>query len=336
MSANQLVRVLRAAVDEGGNRASLLDAVGIVGEKLRNPLSRFSSQIALRLFAALERHFDDPAIALRLGEKSAIQNFSDFGYATRLSPNLASVIEANIDIQALRQTMFRTEFDANAKPPTLRWAVHRDLAEYYAPVIEFSVATYARLSREILGETPLLRRVDFQHASRFDPDRYENAFGCPVYFSMPDSRMEMAARQLFRPSMSANARLLEAAAARLRQPASWLAEGCHHAGHSYFYLSNELDKSPPTLDRMASSFGMTERSLRRKLVDEGYPFRQLLDRVRQDLCLLYQLENKRSLSEVALLLGYSDLSAFSRSYKRWHGAAPSKRELRENGGRSKD
>lgn len=336
ISANQLVRVLRAAVDEGGNRATLLDAVGINGVRLRNPLSRFSSQIAVRLFTALERHFADPAIALRIGEKSTIQNFSDFGYATRLSPNLAAVIAANIEIQALRQTMFRTEFDADVKPPTLRWAVHPDFAESYAAVIEFSVATYARLSRQILGETPLLRRVDFQHAARFDPDRYEKAFGCPVYFSMPESRMEMAARQIFRPSPHANARLLEAAAMRLRQPASWLAEGLYHTGQSYFYLSSELDKSPLTLDRMASSFGMTERSLRRKLVEEGYPFRRLLDRVRQDLCLLYQLEDKRSLSEVALLLGYSDLSAFSRSYKRWHGTAPRNRIFEENGGRSKD
>jgi len=336
MSANLLVSVLRAAVDEGANRASLLDTVGINGVRLRNPLNRFSSQIALRLFTALERHFADPAIALRIGEKAVMQNFSDFGYATRLLPNLATVIEANIEMQALRQTMFRTEFDASAKPPILRWAVHSFLAEAYAPAIEFSAANFAWLSRQILGEPPLLRRVDFQHAARFDPSRYEKTFGCPVYFSMPESRMEMASRQIFRPSPHANAPLLEAAAVRFRQPASWLAEGLYHTGHSYFYLSNELDKSPPTLDRMASSFGMTERSLRRKLVEEGYPFRLLLDRVRKDLCLLYQIEDKRSLSEIALLLGYSDLSAFSRSYKRWHGIAPSNRLSGKNGGRSKD
>ena len=61
----------------------------------------------------------------------------------------------------------------------------------------------------------------------------------------------------------------------------------------------------------------------RKLVEEGHPFRQLLDRVRQDVCALYQMDGTRSLSEIALLLGFSDLSAFSRSYKRWHGVAPS-------------
>jgi AraC-like DNA-binding protein len=336
MSASLLVRIVRAATDEGASRSKLLTAVGIDPVRLRNPLSRFSSIIALRFFAALEKQFGHPAITLRIGEKASMQNFSDLGYATRLAPNLAAVIDANIRIQTLRQTMFSTVFDLEAKPPTLRWFLHPDAIDGYAPVIEFSVATYARLARQVLGERPLLHNVEFQHKARFAPAQYELAFGCPVRFSMPETRIEMTARQIFRPSPFANPALLEVATGRYRQPAEWIAQGLRHTGHSYFYLSNELDKSPPTLDRMASSFGMTERSLRRKLVEEGHPFRQVLDRVRKDMCVLYQMEGKRSLGEIALLLGFSDLSAFSRSYKRWHGVSPSRDNGRENGGRSKD
>lgn len=336
MSASLLVRILRAASDEGASRTKLLATVGIDPVRLRNPLSRFSSVIALRFFAALEKQFGHPAITLRIGERAGMQNFSDLGYSTRLAPNLAAVIDANIRIQTLRQTMYLTVFDAEGKPPTLSWLISPATVDSYATAIEFSVASYARLARQVLGEPPLLQRVDFQHAARFALEQYELVFGCPVRFSMPETRMEMTARQIFRPSPFANAALLQAATDRYRQPADWIAQGLRHTGHSYFYLSNELDKSPPTLDRMASSFGMTERSLRRKLVEEGHPFRQLLDRVRQDLCALYQIEGKRSLSEIALLLGFSDLSAFSRSYKRWHGVAPSYDNRRENGGRSKD
>jgi AraC-like DNA-binding protein len=327
MSANLLVRILRAAVAEGGDRRAMLAAVGIDEARLRNPLSRLSANLALRFFRMLEQHFNDPTVHLRLGEKALMQNFSDLGYSTRLEANLASVIEANVGIQLLRQNMFRTSFDPSGKPPFLQWECHPDFVEAYAPFIEFSVATYARLSRQILGEPPLLRTIHFRHRQRFDIAKYEAAFGCPVAFSMPQTRMEIAARQVFRPSPFANARLFDAASGRYRQPANWMAEGKSHLAYSYFYLSNEIDKSPPTLDRMAISFGMSERTLRRKLVEEGLPFRDLLELVRKDLWALYRMEDTRPLGEIALLLGYSDLSAFTRAHKRWYGKPPSEHQV---------
>lgn len=323
IAANLLVRILRAAEAEGGDRRFMLAAVGIEEGQLRNPLNRLAASLALRLFAMLEQHFKDPAITLRIGERASMQNFSDLGYATRLEANLALVFEANVRIQALRQTMFRTSFEPTGKPPFLLWDCHPDFVHPYAPLIEFSVATYARLARQILGESPILRAVHFQHKARFAPSIYDAVFGCTVEFSKPTTRMEIAARQVFRPSALANAGLFRAASTRFEQPANWMAQGKPHLAYSYFYLSSEMDKSPPTLDRMAHSFGMSERSLRRKLVEEGVPFRILLDRVRQDLCGLYFMENKRLMGEIAILLGYSDLSAFSRAYKRWYGTAPS-------------
>jgi AraC-like DNA-binding protein len=320
ISAILLVRILRAAIQEGYSRPALLAAIGVDDARLRNPLNRFSSQVALKFFAYLERQTGNPAIALTIGEKASMQNFSDLGYASRLGANLGAVIEANVALQML----FKTVYDPGAKPPTLVWQVPSDVITAYAPIVEFSVATFARLARQIVGEAPILYNVHFQHAPRFEPDLYDSAFGCKVHFNMEQTRMEIAARQLFRPSPHANAALLEAATNRYQRPVTWLMQNKQHAAHSYFYLSNEVDKSPPTLDRMAKSFGMTERSLRRKLVQEGHPFRELLDEVRQDLCTLYIMEDKRPLGKIALLLGYSDLSAFTRAYKRWHGAAPSK------------
>ena len=324
ISANLLTRILRAAVAEGASRSSLLASIGLDEARLRNPLNRLSSQLALRTFRVLERQFGDPAIALRIGEKASMQNFSDLGFATRLSNNLATVIDSNVQLQILRQNMVTTTFNPVAKPPTLYWNIQLGDTEDFAPFVEFSAATFARLARQVLGEPPLLRRVDFMHAARFDRTRYEDAFECPVRFSMPETKMEMTARQLFRALPNANPALLAAATERYSKPAHWMADGKQNTAMSYFYLSNEIDKSPPTLDRMASSFGMTERSLRRNLVNEGHPFRELLDTVRRDLCALYFQEDKRSLSEIALLLGYSDLSAFTRAHKRWHGVAPSK------------
>ena len=192
-------------------------------------------------------------------------------------------------------------------------------------MVEFSAATFAGLSHQVLNEPPLLRSVHFRHRPQFDPAIYEATFGCPVLFGMPQTRMEIAGRQVFRPSPFANPVLFNAASERYAQPAKWMMEGKRHLALSYFYLTSELDKSPPTLERMAASFGMSERTLRRKLVDEGMSFRDLLDRVRKDMCMLYFTEDARPLGEIALLLGYSDLSAFTRAHKKWTGNPPSRR-----------
>ena len=325
MSASLAVRILRTAVEEGGDRREILSAVGLDDSRLRNPLSRISWQVTLRFFKVLQTHFHDPAVHLRLGEKSITQNFSDIGYATRLETDLASVIKANVQLQPLRQNMVGTTFHSNGQPPYFLWEYSPDVVQEYASFVEFSVMSFARLSRQVLDEAPLLRSVHFRHQPQFDLSIYETAFGCPVKFGMPQTRLEIAGRQVFRPSPFANQALFDAASERYELPAKWMMEDKTHLAFSYFYLAGELDKSPPTLDRMAASFGLSERTLRRKLVEEGMSFRDLLDKVRKDMCKLYFLEDTRSLGEIALLLGYSDLSAFTRAYKKWTGTPPSRR-----------
>lgn len=325
ISARLTAWILRVAVAEGANRRQLISAIGLDETRLRNPLSRISGQIALRLLKTLQTIFNDPAVHLRLGDKPVTQNFSDFGYATRFERDLACVIRAYVRIQPLRQNMVRTNFHSDGKPPFFTWDYAPELAQSYASFVEFSVMNFARLSRQVLNEPPLLKAVHFQHQPQFGTAVYDAAFECPVEFGMPQTRLEIAGRQVFRPSPFAHQALLDAESVRYALPTKWMFAGKTQLAFSYFYLSSELDKSPPTLDRMAASFGMSERTLRRKLVDEGMSFRDLLDLVRKDLCRLYFMEGTRSLGEVALLLGYGDLSAFTRAYKNWTGTPPSRR-----------
>ena len=93
---------------------------------------------------------------------------------------------------------------------------------------------------------------------------------------------------------------------------------------TYEYLLYLLDKSGLSLDAAAATFGMAERTLRRKLVAEGISYRQLLEQVRRDTCQLYFLEGTRNLSEISAKLGYSELSAFTRAYTSWYGHPPSR------------
>lgn len=77
-----------------------------------------------------------------------------------------------------------------------------------------------------------------------------------------------------------------------------------------------------TLEDVAANFGMTPRSVQRKLQEESTTFQQISDAVRKSLAIHYMQAGKYQLKEISYLLGYNELSAFSRAFKRWTGKAP--------------
>jgi AraC-like DNA-binding protein len=69
---------------------------------------------------------------------------------------------------------------------------------------------------------------------------------------------------------------------------------------------------------------MTKRTLQRRLTEKGVGFSEIVDEVRQNMAIQYVEKSDISLTEVSFLLGYSHLSAFCRSFKRWTGTTPQK------------
>ena len=205
----------------------------------------------------------------------------------------------------------------------LRWNLLGYSPDAIAAMIEFSIATYVRLAREIWGPNLEIQSLSVQHNPRFDAELYGSVLQAPIQFGAKETAVHFSAMQCQAPSPLANNDLLQAAASAHNIPVQWFDAGQKLSAFTYFYLFTEMNKSPVTLDRIARSFGMTERTLRRHLVDEGQPFRSLLDFARRNLCDLYRLEGTRSLGEVAELLGYGELSAFTRAYRRWYGEPPS-------------
>jgi AraC-like DNA-binding protein len=76
------------------------------------------------------------------------------------------------------------------------------------------------------------------------------------------------------------------------------------------------------LDAVAQTLGMSSRTLARRLTAEGLSFGEILDRLRSDLAAHYLREANLSISQIAWLVGYQGVSAFSHSYKRWTGISP--------------
>lgn len=85
----------------------------------------------------------------------------------------------------------------------------------------------------------------------------------------------------------------------------------------------------PDMAEMAADLGITERTLRRRLNNEGTSYRAIIDQVRADQADIMLLENERKIDEIAVELGFSDPASFIRAYRRWTGKTPRGKVLSE-------
>ena len=87
-------------------------------------------------------------------------------------------------------------------------------------------------------------------------------------------------------------------------------------------LVRRLPEGEVNLVQLAADLHLSVRSVQRRLQRRGLSWRQLLERTRQQLAQTYLADSGLQLGEIALLLGYSEQSAFNRAWRRWSGTTP--------------
>ena len=85
----------------------------------------------------------------------------------------------------------------------------------------------------------------------------------------------------------------------------------------------QLEKSEPSLTEIANQLNIAERSLRRKLQEDGANYRDLLQQCRMELAEHYLQNTELSITDIALRIGFADTSNFSRAFARWYNKSPS-------------
>ena len=87
-------------------------------------------------------------------------------------------------------------------------------------------------------------------------------------------------------------------------------------------FAESMRDGDPTLARVARKLAASPRTLQRQLKEYGIEFKKFAEDTRRRFALTYLRDRKHTLTEVAFLVGYSDVSAFNRAFKRWTGKTP--------------
>ena len=87
-------------------------------------------------------------------------------------------------------------------------------------------------------------------------------------------------------------------------------------------IDRQLENGRARVAVIADQLNMSRQTLYKRLKEENRTFAELLDQARREQALVYLRDHRRTLTEVAHQLGFSELSAFSRAFKRWMGQSP--------------
>jgi AraC-like DNA-binding protein len=318
---------LHAARAFGLDADALQRAAGLSNEALADPDGRVSFDRYVALWEAINADPRALVFGAWLGDGMRLQALGVVGYVMQNAPDVRAALYCLERFNGLLGDGIGPEISERDGHLVL----HRAEPPRVARLLSLSIAAplgTVTLLREIAGldaTEPLALEVAFQHPP-FPPDTLlalERTFACPLRFNESETRLVLPRAVLDRPLRSPNPGLFaylerhaEALQARVTASASL-------AARVRELLASRIRQGEPEQAAIAQALALSERTLQRRLQDEGVTFASLLDEVRSDLGRMYLADPKLAIFEVAFLLGYSEPSPFNRAFRRWTGQSPS-------------
>ena len=189
--------------------------------------------------------------------------------------------------------------------------------------IEFWMASLVRLVRQLTGLRLMPVRVRIAHRRNPHPVDFAKYFGGNIAFGAGVDEIVFERRVAELPVVSADPYLNRLLLDYCEQALS------HRRRAQGSFRSNVENAIAPLLphgkaraDIIARELGLSARTLARRLEAEGLTFSSLLQKLREDLGRRYLADDHLSISQIAWLLGYREIGAFSHAFKRMTGKTP--------------
>jgi AraC-like DNA-binding protein len=311
----------------GGDVDRVFGRSGIAPDCIDNPVLSLELGSYCGLFEEAARQTRNDNFGLWFGNQFMPRDLGMWGYMAVCSPTVGSAVQNLVEHFGFHQqgSMMRL----SEAEPLLRLEYQVDDGRILErrQDAELSLGMFLNVFRECYGAHWAPEEVHFEHPKPMDWKEHERAFGAPVYFNQPINAL-LFRREVLKGRMP-NCDLKLLAIVQTCLTALGLDQDLQQSlvDRLRHQLRVKLPEGYPSLDSIAEELGQSVSGVQRALAFEGLSYKDLVETTRQDLALLYLRQVHMPLSEIAFLLGYSELSAFSRAFRRWKGASP--REYRD-------
>ena len=294
-----LVQMLR---HHGADAGALMEDCGVDPVSVTDPEARVDTACTARLLDQAEALLGDASLGISMARHSEYSTFGGLGLALAAGGSLGSVLNrivrfhrliSDVVVSSLSEHPQALLFVLASIMRMLRYRIRRDLnpvAVMAPPVNDAFVAALARYFR-----APVQQGDHF--ALRFDRQEADALLEAsdPQLAAMLDATLTQRLAEVERGSLA-------------MQLSIW--------------LEDRLPEGEPPLAEAAQRFHMSARSLQRRLRDEDLTWQQLVEKTRRLLVERHLRAPSMSITQLAFLLGFSDVSSFSRAFKKWYGVSP--------------
>lgn len=318
------------ALQFGADRTSLIKEAGISEELLSNPTNRVTVEETMKVWEAIVNQTGSQDVGLVSGSRMRLTSLGILGYLIMNSSNLGKAFEKICVHQRLVNSIaFLNMFSEGS---TIKFALEmqEEWSPYFRYTIDFMISATASIFNDNSHKVVKPIKVGFQFPEPVNVSTYIDLFGpAPVEFGCPITYISYSKKELESPVIGANTDLFNYFERELK-----IALDTHDNLNQYTrkvkeMIQQKLKAEIPGLEDVSREIGVSSRSLQLHLKEENTSYQSLLNEIRKEVSIKHLRNKKFNITEVAFLTGFSDISVFSRSFKKWTGLSPSQFQLQE-------
>lgn len=291
-----------------------------------DPMLRMTNSEISVLFRESVKATGDPCFGLLVGEAMHPGNLHALGYALMASTSLRDFAQRLCNYYRIVSQSAEIRIEETPDAFLLVTAViAKDICW---ETHDAFTALMVRFMRFIYGPSLNPIRVELM---RPDPKKHRQKYGdyfkCELSFDSPEVVIAIAPDLIDVPLPGASKELAQIHDQTTMQYLKRI-ERKDIINRVRIIVVEELSSSAITKQQVADKLCMSARSLQMKLAAKDTSFQEILDTTRQSLAMGYMEQSTISITEAAYLLGFSDVSNFTRAFKRWTGKSP--RDFRQS------
>lgn len=286
------------------------------------PGERYSLRKINELWEEMARRINDPCFGLTAATCWHPSHFGTMGYAMLVSKSLRITLERLIRFhRVISDADFGELHEDNATNSLVFTLKYQDESPYSCGREDAALAWIMSLLRVNFHKDLVPVSVHLTHSQPDCSGKYYEFFQSPVYFDSPVCRLSLSLDVVDRILSSSNEELAKFGDQAMTAYVASLDKGTEITHIKKIIIEN-MPSGNVTVEQVAGELGINTRKLQRLLQDKGTTFLALLNDTRMDIAKGYIRDKNMDLTEVAFLLGFAELSTFSRSFKRWTGKSP--------------